>query len=37
MKIEHPLIKYPYITNGEIPMEQVEALVEKCKELTFTP
>jgi beta-glucosidase len=35
--IDHPLIKYPYITNGEITMEQVEALVEKCKELTFTP
>jgi beta-glucosidase len=35
--IDHPLIKYPYITNGEISMEQVEALVEKCKGLTFTP
>jgi beta-glucosidase len=35
--IDHPLIKYPYITNGEISMEQVEALVKKCKGLTFTP
>ena len=35
--IDHPLIKYPYITNGEITMEQVEALVEKCKRLTYTP
>lgn len=35
--IDHPLIKYPYITKGEITMEQVHALVEKCKGLTFTP
>lgn len=35
--IDHPLIKYPYITNGEISMEQVFDLVEKCKKLTYTP
>lgn len=35
--IEHPLVKYPYITNGEITQEQVTELVEKCKNLTFTP
>jgi beta-glucosidase len=35
--IDHPLIKYPYITNGEISMEQVFGLVEKCKGLTYTP
>jgi beta-glucosidase len=35
--IDHPLIKYPYITNGEISMEQVFGLVEKCKGLTYNP
>jgi beta-glucosidase len=35
--IDHPLIKYPYITNGEISMEQVFDLVEKCKYLTYKP
>jgi beta-glucosidase len=35
--IDHPLIKYPYITNGEISMEQVFELVEKCKEMTYKP
>ena len=35
--VEHPLIKYPYITHGEITHEQVMQLVEKCKDLTFTP
>lgn len=35
--VEHPLIKYPYITHGEITQEQVKELVEKCKGLTYTP
>jgi len=35
--VEHPLIKYPYITHGEITHEQVKEVVEKCKELTYTP
>jgi beta-glucosidase len=35
--IEHPMIKYPYITNGEITQKQVKELVEKCKNLTYTP
>ncbi len=35
--VEHPLIKYPYITHGEITHEQVKELVERCKNLTFTP
>ena len=35
--VEHPLIKYPYITGGEITQEQVQELVEKCRELYFTP
>ena len=35
--VEHPLIKYPYITHGEITHEQVKELVEKCKSLTYTP
>lgn len=35
--VEHPLIKYPYITHGEITHQQVMDLVEKCKNLTYTP
>ncbi len=35
--VEHPLIKYPYITHGEITHQQVKELVEKCKGLTYTP
>lgn len=35
--IEHPMVKYPYITNGEITSKQVKVLVEKCRGLTFTP
>jgi beta-glucosidase len=35
--VEHPIIKYPYITHGEITHEQVKVLVKKCKEFTYTP
>lgn len=35
--IDHPMIKFPYITNGEISHAQVKELVEKCKGLTYTP
>lgn len=35
--VEHPLIKYPYITHGEITHEQVKELVEKCKNFTYIP
>jgi len=31
------MIKYPYITHGEITHEQVKELVEKCKNLTYIP
>ena len=34
---EHPMIKYPYITHGEINHDQVMELVEKCKNLTYRP
>lgn len=35
--LDHPLIKFPYITNGEISREQVLEFVEKCKDLKYTP
>ncbi len=35
--LEHPLIKYPYITNNEITKEQVKELVERCKSITVKP
>lgn len=35
--VDHPMIKYPYITNGEITEAQVKDLVNKCKKLSYTP
>jgi beta-glucosidase len=35
--IDHPMIKFPYITNGEITAEQVMQLAEKCNGLFYTP
>ncbi len=35
--LEHPLIKFPYLTKGEISQEQVKELIEKCNKLTYTP
>ncbi len=35
--MDHPIIKFPYITNGEITEVQVKDLVERCKKLTFVP
>jgi beta-glucosidase len=34
---DHPIVKFPYITKGEITHSQVMELVEKCKGLTYTP
>jgi beta-glucosidase len=35
--VEHPLIKYPYITNGEISATQVKDLIMKTQGMTYTP
>jgi beta-glucosidase len=35
--VDHPLLKYPYITHGEISHAQVMELVEKCKGFTYNP
>lgn len=35
--VEHPLVKYPYITNGEITPAQIKELVGKAREMTYTP
>jgi beta-glucosidase len=35
--VEHPIIKYPYITHGEITHDQVKELVERCKNMTYVP
>ncbi|MBS2210313.1 glycoside hydrolase family 3 C-terminal domain-containing protein [Carboxylicivirga mesophila] len=35
--MEHPMIKFPYITNHEITHEQVDELIERCKNITYTP
>jgi beta-glucosidase len=34
---DHPMIKFPYISKGEITQKQVMELVEKCNGLTYTP
>jgi len=34
---DHPMIKFPYISKGEITQQQVMELVEKCNGLTYTP
>ena len=34
---DHPMIKFPYISRGEITSQQVMELVEKCKNFTYTP
>ncbi|BAX82576.1 glycoside hydrolase family 3 C-terminal domain-containing protein [Labilibaculum antarcticum] len=35
--VDHPLLKFPYITHGEISHAQVMELVEKCKGFTYNP
>ncbi|MCF8364591.1 MAG: glycoside hydrolase family 3 C-terminal domain-containing protein [Bacteroidales bacterium] len=35
--IDQPMVKFPYITKGEISFEQVNELVKKSSEITFTP
>ncbi len=35
--MEHPMIKFPYITHNEITHEEVDELIERCKSITYTP
>ncbi len=35
--LEHPLIKFPYITNNEMTHKDVKVLIDKCKGLTYIP
>ena len=35
--IDHPIIKFPYITNGEVTSEQITEFVKKCNEISYTP
>jgi beta-glucosidase len=35
--IDHPLIKYPYITGGEVTMEDVMEIVEESKKFKMNP
>jgi len=35
--IEHPLIKYPYITGGEVSMDDVMQIVEESKKFKIKP
>ncbi|MCW8848842.1 MAG: glycoside hydrolase family 3 C-terminal domain-containing protein, partial [Melioribacteraceae bacterium] len=35
--IDHPIIKFPYITKGEITYDQIHELLKKCEAITYTP
>jgi len=35
--LEHPLIKFPYITNNEMTHKDIEVLIEKCHGMTYLP
>lgn len=35
--IDHPMIKFPYISGGEVNAEQIKEFVNKCRKFTFTP
>ncbi|WP_410053444.1 glycoside hydrolase family 3 C-terminal domain-containing protein [Carboxylicivirga litoralis] len=35
--MEHPLIKFPYITHNEITHDEVKELIERCNKITYTP
>lgn len=35
--VDHPMVKYPYITNGEVTQDDIKNFIEKCNELTYKP
>ena len=35
--IDHPIIKLPYVTGGEVNQQDIKDFVEKCKGITYTP
>ncbi len=35
--IEHPMVKFPYITKGEVTSKQIMEFVDQCKTMTYTP
>jgi beta-glucosidase len=35
--LDQPLIKLPYFTGGEVTREQIDALIEKCNAMTYSP
>jgi beta-glucosidase len=35
--LEHPIIKFPYITHNEITHQEVKELINKCEGMTVTP
>ena len=35
--IDHPIVKFPYISRGEVNAAQIAEFVEKCRQFTFTP
>ncbi len=34
---DHPIIKLPYISKGEISYAQIQELIKKCENLTYSP
>jgi len=35
--LEHPLIKFPYITHDEMSHQDVKEIIERCKGITYIP
>jgi len=35
--LDQPLLKFPYFTGGEVTRQQIDALIEKCNTMTYSP
>ena len=35
--LDQPLLKFPYFTGGEVTRQQIDALIEACNTMTYTP
>ena len=35
--LDQPLLKFPYFTGGEVTRPQIDALIEKCNTMTYSP
>jgi len=35
--LDQPLLKFPYFTGGEVTRQQIDALIEQCNTMTYSP